>query len=88
MLLIFNMIHNFFRVISSVVLRHCGILRRYGTMSCTHSSLEALYVLILLIINLLNNSYMFLQANEYHYFCGVKVSYLWQRRKYLTMNAW
>ena len=82
------MIHGRIRVIYSVVLRHCSVLRQYGVMSSTYSFREALYVIILLIIKLLNMLYIFSQANEYRYFCGVKVSYLWQRRKYMTVNAW
>ena len=65
------MIHGRIRVIYSVVLRHCSVLRQHGVMSSTHSFPEALYVIILLIVKLLNMLYIFSQANEYRYFCGV-----------------
>lgn len=82
------MIRSCIKIVCSIVLRPCSLLRQHGVMSSTHSFSEALYAIILLIVKLLNMFHIFSQANEYRYFCGVKVSYLWQRRKYMTVNAW
>ena len=77
-----------FQIRYNLVPMPCSTWRRCVTMSGTRGLSGSLYGFIILVIRLLSMVYVFSQANKYHYFCRAKVSYLWQKRKCMTLSAW